>query len=89
MTNLFLQITVLLCFIGVVIVLFFEDQDYIYFSFIFIVLAGLLTAIFIPEARYLDFYINSIEWEVVIFLITMFVIVEILKETKIFENICN
>ena len=89
MTSLFLQIFVLLCFIGVVIVLFFEDQDYVYFSFIFIVLAGITTAIFIPEARNLDFYINSIEWEVVVFLITMFVIVEILKENKIFDEIAR
>ena len=89
MTNLFLQIIVLLCFIGVVVVLFFEDQDYIYFSFIFIILAGIVTAIFIPEARYLDFYINSIEWEVVVFLIAMFIIVEILKENKIFDEIAR
>ena len=89
MTNLFLQVIVVLCFIGVVIVLFFEDQDYIYFSFIFIILAGICTAIFISEARYLDFYINSIEWEVVVFLIAMFVIVEILKENKIFDEIAR
>ncbi|TFG23461.1 MAG: hypothetical protein EU533_03190 [Promethearchaeota archaeon] len=53
------------------------------------ILAGIFTAIFIPEARYLDFYINTIEWEVVVFLITMFVIVEILKENKIFDEIAR
>ena len=89
MTNLILQIIVLLCFVGVIIILFFEDQDYLYFSFIFIVLAGVITAIFIPDARNLDFYIKSIEWEVVVFLITMFAIVEILKENKIFDEIAR
>ncbi|MFX0009419.1 MAG: SLC13 family permease [Candidatus Hermodarchaeota archaeon] len=89
MTSLFLQIFVLFCFIGVVIVLFFEEQDYIYFTFIFIVLAGIITAIFIPESRFLEFYINSIEWEVIVFLISMFIIVEVLKENKIFDEIAR
>ncbi|MFO7797998.1 MAG: SLC13 family permease [Promethearchaeati archaeon] len=89
MTNLFLQIFVLICFLGVVIVLFFEDKDYIYFTFIFIVLAGLVTAIFIPETRTLEFYIEKIEWEVIFFLITMFTIVEILKENKVFDEIAR
>ena len=89
MTNLFLQIFVLSCFIGVVIVLFFEEQDYIYFTFIFIVLAGIVTALFIPEARFLEFYINTIEWEVIVFLISMFIIVEVLKENKIFDEIAR
>lgn len=89
MTNLFLQIFVLLCFLGVVIVLFFEDKDYIYFTFIFIVIAGIATSIFIPETRILEFYVDSIEWEVIFFLITMFTIVEILKENKIFDEIAR
>ena len=89
MTNLFLQIFVLSCFIGVVIVLFFEEQDYIYFTFIFIVLAGIVTALFIPESRFLEFYINTIEWEVIVFLISMFIIVEVLKENKIFDEIAR
>lgn len=89
MTNLFLQIFVLICFLGIVIILFFEDQDYIYFSFIFIVLAGSITAIFLPEARDLSFYIDNIEWEVIVFLIAMFIIVEILKENKVFDEIAR
>ncbi len=89
MTNLFLQIVVLACFIGVVIVLFFEEQDYIYFTFIFIVLAGIFTALFIPEAGSLSFYIDNIEWEVIVFLIAMFIIVEVLKENKVFNEIAR
>jgi len=89
MTNLFLQIFVIICFLGVVIILFFEDQDYIYFTFIFIILAGIVTAIFLPEARDLSFYVENIEWEVIFFLITMFIIVEILKENKVFDEIAR
>jgi Na+/H+ antiporter NhaD/arsenite permease-like protein len=89
MTNLFLQIFVLICFLGVVVILFFEERDYIYYTFVFIVLAGLVTAAFIPETRELQFYIDKIEWEVIFFLITMFTIVEILKENRIFDEIAR
>lgn len=89
MSNLFLQILVLVCFFGVVVVLFFEDQDYIYFTFAFIVIAGIASAIFIPEASNLEFYIDQIEWDVVFFLITMFTIVEILNLSKFFDEIAR
>ncbi|MGM0468778.1 MAG: SLC13 family permease [Promethearchaeati archaeon] len=74
---------------GVVIILFFEEHDYIYFTFLFIVIAGITTAIFVPEARSLEYYVEAIEWEVVFFLIAMFTIVEILKQNKIFDEIAR
>jgi Na+/H+ antiporter NhaD/arsenite permease-like protein len=89
MSSLFLQILVLVCFFGVVVVLFFEDQDYIYFTFAFIIIAGIASAIFIPEASKLEFYIDQIEWDVVFFLITMFTIVEILNLSKFFDEIAR
>ncbi len=89
MANIFLQILVIICFLGVVIVLFFEEKDYIYYTFVFIVIAGVATAIFIPEARSIEFYISQIEWDVIFFLITMFIIVEILKDNKIFDEIAR
>ncbi|TXT66705.1 MAG: putative Arsenical pump membrane protein [Promethearchaeota archaeon] len=89
MANLLLQILVTACFLGVVIVLFFEDKDYIYYTFAFIIIAGIATAYFIPEARSLDFYISQIEWDVVFFLITMFAIVEVLKENLIFDELAR
>jgi Na+/H+ antiporter NhaD/arsenite permease-like protein len=89
MSNIFLQILVAICFIGVVIVLFFEEKDYIYYTFVFIVIAGVATAIFIPEAQSIEFYISQIEWDVIFFLITMFIIVEILKDNKIFDEIAR
>lgn len=89
MSNLFLQILVIMCFIGVVIVLFFEEKDYIYFTFLFIAIAGIFSAIFIDEARNIDFYISKIEWDVIFFLITMFTIVEILNQNKVFDEIAR
>jgi len=89
MSDLFLQILVAVCFIGLVIILFFEEEDYIFYSFLLITIAGLVSAIFIEEVRELDFYIGVIEWDVVFFLIAMFTIVEVLEENKIFEEIGN
>jgi len=83
----FIQISVIICFIGLVIVLFFEEKDYIFYSILLITIAGIISAIFLEEARQILFYIDSIEWEVVIFLVAMFIIVEILKEKKFFDEI--
>lgn len=83
------QLTVIICFVGLVIVLFFEEQDYIFYSILLITVAGIITAIFIPEARELQFYINTIEWNVVFFLIGMFIIVDVLKEKRIFDEIAK
>jgi Na+/H+ antiporter NhaD/arsenite permease-like protein len=83
----FIQISVIICFIGLVIVLFFEDKDYIFYSILLITIAGIISATFLEEARNVLFYIDVIEWEVVIFLIAMFVIIEILKEKRFFDEI--
>lgn len=89
MIELFLQIFVVLCFLGIVLVLFFDKEDYIFFSVLFITIAALVSALFIEELRDLEFYIDVIEWDVVFFLIAMFTIVEILKENKIFDEVGN
>ena len=83
----FIQISVIICFIGLVLVLFFEEKDYIFYSILLITIAGIISAIFLEEARQIQFYIESIEWEVIIFLITMFIIVEILREKRFFDEI--
>jgi Na+/H+ antiporter NhaD/arsenite permease-like protein len=87
--EIFLQIFVVVCFIGLVVVLFFEKKDYIFFSILFITIAGVISAIFIESVRELDFYISYIEWDVVFFLIAMFTTVEVLEENKIFDEIGN
>ncbi|MHA1726714.1 MAG: SLC13 family permease [Promethearchaeota archaeon] len=85
----FLQLVVIFCFLGLVIVLFFEEHDYVFYSILLITISALFTSFFIPSARDLQFYINAIEWNVIFFLIAMFIIVEILKEQRIFEEIAK
>ncbi|TFF93002.1 MAG: hypothetical protein EU544_06525, partial [Promethearchaeota archaeon] len=89
MINIFLQLVVGLCFIALVIILFFEKKDYIFYSILLITLAALISAIFISSVREIEFYISVIEWDVVFFLIGMFTIVEVLRENKIFDEIGN
>ncbi len=87
MSNLFLQIFVGLCFFILVIVLFDEKKDYLTYSILVIVLAGIVSSFIIPETQHLEFYIEMIDWEVIFFLILMFTIVEILNEKLIFQEI--
>ncbi|MHA1805196.1 MAG: SLC13 family permease [Promethearchaeota archaeon] len=89
MSGLFLQLVVIFCFIGLVIVLFFEEHDYVFYSILLITISALFTALFIPATRELQFYIEAIEWNIIFFLIAMFIIVEILKEQRIFEEIAK
>ncbi|TFF87122.1 MAG: hypothetical protein EU550_03910 [Promethearchaeota archaeon] len=84
---LFLQIIIGICFIALVIVLFFEKVDYLYYSMVLVFIGAFISSIFLPEARELDFYILTIDWEIVFFLIGLFLIVEILKEEMVFEEI--
>ena len=92
--SILLQIIVLLCFAGLVVVLFIEKLDYLMFAFLFIIIAGVATA-FLLEApvdpsldpRSIEFYIEAVDWEVISFLIAMFTIVEILNEKKIFHEV--
>ncbi len=85
MADLFVQLTVIACFVGVIVVLFFERKDYLSFTVLFMLVAALVSAIFIPEARDLDVYIDAIEWEVIFFFIPMFIIVVILE--PVFEEL--
>lgn len=88
MSNLFLQIFVALCFLGLVIVLFFEKTDYLTYSVLLIIIAGTVSALLMPEkVGNIDFFVDSIDWEVVFFLIGMFTIVEVLVDQRIFQEI--
>ncbi len=91
---LLLQIIVLLCFLGLVVVLFIDKLDYLVFAFLFIIIAGVATAFFLESPigtdlnpNSIEFYVEAVDWEVVSFLIAMFTIVEILNERKIFHEI--
>ena len=87
MSVVILQIFVGLCFLGLILILFFEKYDYIYYSILFILIAALATAILIPEARTIEFYVSTIEWEIIFFMIGLFILVEVLKEQRIIDEI--
>ncbi len=89
MANLFSEIVVFICFISLIFVLFDEKKDYLFYSVLIVIIAGLASALGIEEARYLEEYVDAIHWDVIFFLIAMFTIVEILQESKIFHYIAK
>ncbi|WP_371801666.1 SLC13 family permease [Candidatus Lokiarchaeum ossiferum] len=83
------QIVVGLCFLILIVILFFEEKDYLSYSVLLIIIAGAVTGIDLPAAHDLDTYIQAIDWEVIFFLIAMFTIVEILNEARVFHEIAK
>ena len=67
------QIIVGICFGILIIVLFFEDEDYLSYAAALMLIAGIASGLdpSLPEARNLDNYIHAIDWEVIFFLIGM------------------
>lgn len=87
--NIFLEIFIGICFIVIVVVLFFDKLDYVTFSLAIIIIAGIVSSFFIEEVRHIEFYVDAINWEVIFFLIGMFAIVEVLNEKKIFHELAR
>jgi len=83
------QIAVGICFLILIIVLFFDSNDYLTYSVLLMLIAAMISAIDLPEARNLETYVMAIHWEVIFFLIAMFTIVEILNEARIFHKIAK
>ncbi len=84
---LFLQIFVIGCFIVVVIALFREKTDFLTYSIAAMFTAVIATFIFLPEEINIENIVLAIEWEIVFFLISLFTIVEVLEDKRIFEEI--
>lgn len=87
MISVFLQIFVIACFVVVIIALFRENTDFLTYSIAAMFAAVIVTFIFLPEAISVDDMILAVEWEVIFFLISLFAIVEILDDKKIFQEI--
>ena len=85
----FLQIFIIICFIGIIVVLFDEKIDYLIYSILFTIIAIIATILLIPEKTTLGDIILAIEWEVVIFLIALFTIIEVLEDKQIFEEVAR
>jgi Na+/H+ antiporter NhaD/arsenite permease-like protein len=89
MNYLFSQIVVGLCFIALIVVLFDEKKDYLSYSILLMLIAAVSTASVLEEAKELETYILAIDWEVIFFLISMFTIVVVLNEARVFHEIAK
>lgn len=83
------QIVVGLCFLLLIIVLFFDEQDYLTFSVLFLMISTIITTFDLDNPPMLDDYVGAVDWEVIFFLISMFTIAEILNEAHIFHEIAK
>ncbi|TFG13922.1 MAG: hypothetical protein EU535_04305 [Promethearchaeota archaeon] len=83
----FLQIFVIMCFAVIIIALFHEKTDFLTYSIAAMFAAVVATFLIIPEIITFENLILAIEWEVIFFLISIFTIVEVLEDKKIFEEI--
>ncbi len=88
-----LQIIISISFISIILILFKESKDYLTYSLIFLVIIAVSAMILTPpgsdaEAEEAEIQLlQSIDWEVVVFLFCLFTIVEILNEKKVFHQI--
>ena len=88
MVNIMLQIIIILCFIGLLIALFFDSRDYLIWAVFFVFIIGIATRYLLPLGEEEEHgIIHAIDWEVIIFLFCLFTIVEILNEHSVFQNI--
>lgn len=85
--SLFLQIFVAICFAVVIIALFRERVDFLSYTIAAMFAAVVATVFLHPEPLAVDDFILAIEWEVIFFLISIFAIVEVLDDKKIFQEI--
>ncbi len=86
-----LQIIIGICFAGIVITLFMETKDYITYSLLFVFIIGIssyfLNTELFSRPRIKEEIILAIDWDVIVFLLCLFSIVEILNDQKVFHEI--
>ncbi len=83
-----LQIIIGLCFIGIIVVLFWESQDYLTYSLLFVFLIVISTLVLRGMGpNELKGIILAVDWNVIVFLICLFSIIEILNSKQIFQQI--
>jgi Na+/H+ antiporter NhaD/arsenite permease-like protein len=83
-----LQIIIIVAFIALIVVLFFESKDYLTWAVFLVLIIGLATAIFLPlDEEETIGIIFAIDWEVVVFLFCLFIIVEILNEHHVLHQV--
>ncbi len=88
--SLFLQIFIITCFLIVIIALFREKTDFLAYSMVSMLAAATATYLFFlesPTPITLEDFFLAIDWPVIFFLISMFTIVAILEDKRIFNEI--
>ncbi|MHA1731348.1 MAG: SLC13 family permease [Promethearchaeota archaeon] len=89
MNTLALQVLVAACFVGIIVVLFFEKTDYLTYAIALTGLAAVTTSLCLPEVATKEAFVLSIKWEVIFFLVFLFAIVEVLDEEKVFQEVAR
>ncbi|UYP46203.1 hypothetical protein NEF87_002488 [Candidatus Lokiarchaeum ossiferum] len=88
---LILQIIIGICFTGIVVTLFLESKDYLTYSLLFLFIIGIssyfLNKDLFTDPDIADNIILAIDWNVIVFLVCLFSIVEILNDQKVFHEI--
>ena len=87
--SLLLQIIVVSCFVVVIIALFREKSDFLYYSMVAMLVSATATFILSPEAVTTEDLFLAVDWEVIFFLFSLFAIVAILEEQCIFQEVAR
>jgi len=85
---LLLQIIVVSCFIVVIIALFREKSDFLFYSMTAMLVAAVATFLLAPGVTTEDLFL-AVDWEVIFFLVSIFTIVAILEEQRIFQEVAR
>lgn len=87
--SLLLQIIVVSCFIVVIIALFREKSDFLYYSIVAMLVAATATFLLSPDEVSTEEVFLAVDWEVIFFLFSLFAIVAILEEQRIFQEVAR
>ena len=89
MMLLLLQIIVVACFTVVIIALFRDQTDFLFYSMVGMLVAATATFLLSPDPISTEEVFLAVDWEVIFFLISLFTIVAILEEQLIFQEIAR
>jgi len=87
--DILLQIIVISCFAIVIIALFREKTDFLFFSMTAMLIAATSIYFLSSDPVSMEEIFLSVDWEVIFFLISLFTIVAVLEEKKIFEELAR
>ena len=86
--SLLLQIIVLSCFVVVILALFRDKADFLYYSMVAMLVSAAATFLLSPGVSTEEVFL-AVDWEVIFFLISLFTIVAILEEQCIFQEVAR